>query len=87
MPRFDGTGPSGGGPTTGWGRGFCSPAGTAFGPYPGGSPAYWGPAYGRGFGSGRGIGRGRGYGQGFGPGMGRGRGAGRGYGFFRRRPW
>lgn len=27
MPGFDATGPMGGGPGTGWGRGFCSTAG------------------------------------------------------------
>ncbi len=25
MPRFDGTGPLGAGPRTGWGRGYCAP--------------------------------------------------------------
>ena len=60
MPRFDGTGPDGRGPMTGWGRGFCNPseAGVA----PGAAPAveYRGFGRGRGPGQGRGLGRGRG---------------------------
>ncbi len=60
MPGFDGTGPGGGGPMTGGGRGYCNPAG---------SPGY---GYGRGFGGGRGFGRGRGFRGGFGAGAGRG---------------
>lgn len=53
MPGFDGTGPRGMGPMTGWGRGFCvvplspsSPTYTAKGGYPpiygvlGGTPYY-----------------------------------------------
>ncbi|MFO7948365.1 MAG: hypothetical protein R6V19_16305 [Armatimonadota bacterium] len=35
MPGFDGTGPGGMGPMTGGGRGFCNPAGTAYGGYGG----------------------------------------------------
>jgi len=69
MPGFDGTGPMGAGALTGGGRGFCNPAGAAYG-----------PRYGGGFGYGRGLGRGRGRGfrRGFGPGLGMGRGYGRG---------
>ena len=81
MPGFDGTGPAGRGPMTGWGRGMCNPYGSrAVGgdPY---RPAYRMPAdtgYGYGFGRprlglGRGLrGRGRGLGRGRGPGQGRG---------------
>ena len=48
MPGFDGTGPRGMGPMTGWGRGFCAvPLGGA------GSRPYWGRGfYGRGGGRG-----------------------------------
>jgi len=67
MPGFDGTGPMGAGPMTGGARGFCNPAGAAYG-----------PRYGGGFGYGRGLGRGRGFRGGFGPGLGMGRGYGKG---------
>jgi hypothetical protein len=69
MPRFDGTGPMGAGPMTGGSRGYCDPAGTAYGPWCGG--AY---GYGRGLGRGRGRGLRRGFGPGFGVGLGYGRG-------------
>jgi hypothetical protein len=69
MPGFNGTGPMGAGPMTGGGRGYCNPAGAAYG-----------PRCGRGFGYGRGMGRGRGFRRGFGPGFGMGRGYGRGFG-------
>jgi len=59
MPGFDGTGPMGAGPMTGGTRGFCNPAGAAYGPWCG-----RGFGYGRGYG--RGMGRGRGYGRGLG---------------------
>ncbi len=36
MPGFDGTGPMGSGPMSGWGRGFCVTPGW------GGRPRYWG---------------------------------------------
>ena len=81
MPAFDGTGPRGAGPMTGWGRGSCSPTGPAYGPYQNWGPGYRGPGYGRGFG------QGRDFRMGFGPGMGRGRVYGRGFGFLRGRPW
>ena len=55
MPGFDRTGPSGMGPMTGRGRGYCNPSQAAYGPA---------PAWGRGFGRGRGFGGG--YGRGFG---------------------
>jgi hypothetical protein len=51
MPGFDGTGPGGYGPGTGWGMGPCGR----------------GMAFRRGFGCGGGRGRGRGFGMGFGP--------------------
>ena len=60
MPGFDGTGPMGGGPMTGGGRGLCTPYGRS----------YAGSGYGRGRGFrggfGPGFGGGRGYGRGFG---------------------
>jgi hypothetical protein len=66
MPGMDGTGPTGMGAGTGWGRGRCF----GYGFY--GSPGYyssWGPGWGRSrdWGQGRGMGRGlgRGYGRGF----------------------
>lgn len=65
MPRFDGSGPSGEGPGTGWGDGGCAPGETGEG-FPG-----------RGRGRGRGRGGGRG-GRGWGRGRGWGGGAGRG---------
>jgi len=74
MPGFNGTGPSGMGSMTGWGRGFCNPSRTTYGPRPVLRSGYRGYGYGQGFGQGRGI---RG---GFGPGFGQGRGYGRGLG-------
>lgn len=64
MPGFDRTGPSGMGPMTGGGRGYCNPSQSAYGPSPAWGPGYSGAGYGRG--SGRGRGFGRGYGRGFG---------------------
>ena len=55
MPGYDGRGPRGMGPMTGWGRGSCS-TGVGFA----------GGAYGAGPGFGRGGGRARGFGRGFG---------------------
>ena len=78
MPRFDGTGPAGMGPMTGWGRGICNPSQTAYGPAPAWGPGYRGSGYGQGFGRGRGFGPDRGFGRG--QGFGRGRGYGRGFG-------
>ena len=60
MPGGNGTGPTGMGPMTGRGAGFC--AGYAV-------PGYANPVGGRGYrgrGRGRGMGRGRGFGRGFG---------------------
>ena len=79
MPGFDGTGPMGAGPMTGWGRGVCGPNQGAG--YVAPSPArggYRAPAYGGT--PGRSFGRGLGFRQGFGMGFGRGRGFGRGFG-------
>ena len=76
MPGFDGAGPSGMGPMTGGGRGYCNPSQTGYGPAPAS-----GPGYGGGAGYGRGFGRGRGFRGGFGPGFGEGRGYGRGFGW------
>jgi len=87
MPAFDGTGPLGRGPMTGWGRGYCSPAGPVYAPYPGWAPGYVIPWYGRGFGRGRGLGRGWGLGRGFGRWIGRGPGWGRRFGAFVAGPW
>jgi hypothetical protein len=54
MPGFDGTGPAGMGPMTGWGMGYC---GTGYSR---------GRFAGRGlFRGGRGVGRGMGYGRGY----------------------
>ncbi len=66
MPRFDGTGPAGAGPMTGWGRGYC---GTGF-------DRASGPGFGHGQGGGMGYGHGFGRGRGMGPGFGRGPGCG-----------
>ena len=81
MPAFDGTGPGGMGPMTGWGRGYCGPYPVDDGRAPVSGPAYGAPAYGRGFGYGSGFRRGRGFGRGFGPRTGWGRGFGRGRGW------
>ena len=79
MPGFDGTGPSGMGSMTGWGRGLCNPSRTADGPIHIMRPGYRRYGYGQGFvlgfgqercfkrGIGFGFGRGRGYGRGFDP--------------------
>jgi hypothetical protein len=74
MPAFDGTGPRGGGPMTGRGRGFCSTTRSAYGPQQNWGSSYRGSSYGRGFG------RGPGFRRGFGAGMGWGRGSSRGFG-------
>lgn len=47
MPGFDGTGPAGMGPMTGWGRGYCA--------VPGAAPAFRGRGLGRGGGRGFGF--------------------------------
>jgi hypothetical protein len=73
MPGFNGTGPAGMGPMTGWGRGFCNPSRTAYDQTPVLRSGYRRYGYGQGFGQGRcfrggfgsGFGRGRGYGRGF----------------------
>jgi len=65
MPGFNGSGPMGAGPMTGWGRGMCGqPAGA------GNLPAYGGRGYGYGRGMGFRRGFGRGMGRGFGPAFG-----------------
>jgi len=58
MPGFDGTGPLGFGPMTGWGRGYCV---AYLGPHPNrlglrGSPWYYGGRFQGGLGRGRGRG-------------------------------
>jgi hypothetical protein len=50
MPGFDGTGPAGGGPMTGWGRGYCKP-GASYGFERSGSRRGVGFGYGRGRGN------------------------------------
>jgi hypothetical protein len=77
MPGFNGTGPAGMGPMTGWGRGVCTPSRIAYGQTPVLRPGYRRYGYGQGFG--RGFGQGRFFRCGFGPGFGRGRGYGRGF--------
>jgi hypothetical protein len=87
MPGFNGTGPMGRGPRTGWGRGYCAPpraAGTSTAPEDeevaqSANPEQQ-PPYGQGYPGGNypvyGRGRGgfpRGCGRGFGCGGGRGR--------------
>ena len=84
MPAFDGTGPAGMGPMTGWGRGVCNPYSASYGPYAARQPGARSPAYGPGFGWGLGFGRSRWFGRGIGFGWGRGFGRGRGRGFGRR---
>ncbi len=74
MPGFDRTGPSGMGPMTGGGRGYCNPSQAAYGPAPAWERGYSSAGYGLGFG------RGRGFGRGFRPGYRMGRGSGRGFG-------
>jgi hypothetical protein len=77
MPGFDGTGPRGEGPMTGWGMGYCAQPVEGRSAYPSGdAPAY--PPIPPGFG---GRGRRFGWGRGFGRGCGWGRGFGRGWGF------
>ncbi len=68
MPGFDGGGPAGEGPMTGWGRGYCNPGNAGYGgPVP--RRGYGGMGFGRGFRGGAGFGRGfgRGYVQGYAP--------------------
>jgi hypothetical protein len=80
MPGFDRTGPMGGGPMTGWGRGYCGGYRGEYGPYPDGYYGNRGAGFGRKFRRWLGFGRGRGFGRGYAVGFGRGRGFGRGYG-------
>ncbi len=76
MPRFDGTGPTGGGPMTGGGRGYCSvqvpdepgQAPVGYAGLRGRLAAAWSNFSGR---LGRGLGRGRRGGRGGGQGRGR----------------
>ncbi len=77
MPGFNGTGPMGGGPMTGGGRGFCNPVNSGYRSQAFGNGTGFG--FGRGFGRGMGFGRGNGYGNG----MGIARGFGRGFGWNR----
>lgn len=68
MPGFDGSGPRGMGPRTGWGRGFCAPGTGGAGGY-----GFYGGYAGRGLGRGGapwGGGRGRAWGGGWGRGRG-----------------
>ena len=72
MPGFDGTGPAGMGPMTGWGQGYCITSRPAYAPRPLYGPVYQPPAHGFGFAGGPGFGRGianrgiYGYGRGYG---------------------
>ena len=70
MPGFNGAGPAGMGPMTGWGQGYCNPSRPAYASAPaleaGYRAAAYGRGFGRGFGRGRGVGRGRDYERGFG---------------------
>ncbi len=65
MPGFDGRGPRGMGPMTGWGRGACNPRSSAFGAPYGAGAGFGRGGWGRGF---RGGGRGFGW-RSAGPGM------------------
>lgn len=78
MPRGNGTGPTGMGPMTGRGLGYCAGSDE-----PGFMNDERTPRGGRGFGRGPGRGNGPGYGRGFGRGYGRGYGFGFGPGFGR----
>jgi len=84
MPAGDRTGPTGAGPMTGKGSGYCSGSdkpgflGKIFGQGRGFSWCGFGRGRGQGGGQGRGMGQGRGGGQGRGMGQGRGGGQGRG---------
>jgi len=63
MPGFDGTGPRGNGPMSGWGRGFCAIPKEMFDKD---SLGRFGRGIGRGLGMmGRGLGRGMGFGRRF----------------------
>lgn len=72
MPRFDGTGPAGQGPMTGWGQGHCNP-----GERPYNRPMPMASGYGRSYGSVQPRGFFRGFLARCGRGRGRGRGSGR----------
>ncbi len=83
MPGFDGTGPYGGGPQTGWGYGYCGPQNTGDKDdknqeNPPRRPSGYRAGQAYGYGYGYGPVRGGGMGRGRGPGRGRGRGPGRG---------
>ncbi|NLA11746.1 MAG: DUF5320 domain-containing protein [Firmicutes bacterium] len=61
MPGFDGSGPAGGGPLTGWGRGYCAqPLSRAEGVLPRAGRRRAMPRRGMRLGFGFGMGRGRG---------------------------
>lgn len=82
MPAFDGSGPWGQGPMTGWGRGGCAPWAGDFTNVPMIPAGYRTTPYRTGFGRGRALGRGFrrlawfGFGRGRGRSFGRGRGRG-----------
>lgn len=79
MPRFDGTGPRGQGPMTGWGRGVCNTGEAYYEPSPSRQTGNWAQAYGPISGRGFGSPRGRRFGRGSGFTRGRSRGFGRGW--------
>lgn len=80
MPGFNGTGPAGMGPMTGWGRGYCNPSRPTYGTTTAWGPGYWGTGYAQGFSRSRSLALGRGFGRGFLSVLCRGRGYGRGPG-------
>ncbi len=80
MPAFDGRGPAGMGPMTGWGRGYCGPDSVNQGARPFYGSPYSDLGYGRAPVWGGGFIRGRGFFGRFRSGMGRGRRGGRGFG-------
>ncbi|MDY6881139.1 MAG: DUF5320 domain-containing protein [Thermodesulfobacteriota bacterium] len=87
MPGFDGTGPAGIGPMTGWGQGYCNPAQSAYASAPAGRAGYWGFGFRRGLTRAQGRGLAPAFFSGFRRGTGRGRGFGRRGIYLARRTW
>jgi hypothetical protein len=80
MPGFNGTGPAGMGPMTGWGRGYCNPTQSAYGTANPWGTGYLRNGYAQDFSRIPSSAPGRGFRRVLRSGLGRGRGIGRGPG-------
>jgi hypothetical protein len=78
MPGFNGTGPAGMGPRTGWGRGYCNTSQSTYGTATTWGTGYWRNGYAQDFSRIRSSAPGQGFRRGLRSGLGRGRGIGKG---------